>query len=53
MTRFYRFDRNGGPADFFDEAGKKHTQTLVDDVPNFSSVMPTAFATKIYGIGSS
>jgi murein DD-endopeptidase MepM/ murein hydrolase activator NlpD len=22
VTRFYRFDRNGGPADFFDEAGK-------------------------------
>ncbi len=37
----------------FDAAGQKHTKALVDDVPNFSSVMPTAFATRIHGIGSS
>jgi uncharacterized protein (TIGR02118 family) len=35
----------------FDAAGAKHTKALVDDVPNFSSVMPTAFPTTIYGIG--
>jgi uncharacterized protein (TIGR02118 family) len=35
----------------FDAAGKKHTKALVDDVPNFSSVMPTAFPTTLYGIG--
>jgi uncharacterized protein (TIGR02118 family) len=35
----------------FDAAGAKHTKTLVDDVPNFSSVMPTAFPTRIHGIG--
>ncbi|MFO1399640.1 MAG: hypothetical protein U1F30_00265 [Steroidobacteraceae bacterium] len=37
----------------FDAAGKKHGPTLVADVPNFSSVMPTAFETRVYGIGSS
>jgi uncharacterized protein (TIGR02118 family) len=35
----------------FDAAGKEHGQTLVKDVPNFSSVMPTAFPTVIHGIG--
>jgi uncharacterized protein (TIGR02118 family) len=35
----------------FEEAGKKHGQTLRDDVPHFSSVMPTAFPTVIHGIG--
>jgi uncharacterized protein (TIGR02118 family) len=35
----------------FEAAGAKHTKTLVDDVPHFSSVMPTAFATTIHGIG--
>lgn len=35
----------------FDAAGKQHTKTLVDDVPHFSSVMPNAFPTVIYGIG--
>jgi uncharacterized protein (TIGR02118 family) len=35
----------------FDAAGAKHGKTLVDDVPNFSSVMPTAFPTVIYGVG--
>jgi uncharacterized protein (TIGR02118 family) len=35
----------------FDAAGKQHTKTLADDVPHFSSVMPTAFPTTIYGIG--
>jgi uncharacterized protein (TIGR02118 family) len=35
----------------FDAAGAKHTKTLVDDVPNFSSVMPAAFPTVIHGIG--
>ena len=33
----------------FEEAGKKHTQTLRDDVPHFSNVMPVAFPTVIYG----
>jgi uncharacterized protein (TIGR02118 family) len=33
----------------FEEAGKKHGQTLRDDVPHFSSVMPVAFPTVIYG----
>ncbi|MCC7461172.1 MAG: EthD family reductase [Gammaproteobacteria bacterium] len=37
----------------FDAAGQQHTKALVDDVPNFSSVMPAAFATRIHGIGSS
>jgi len=35
----------------FDAAGAKHTKELVDDVPHFSSVMPTAFPTTIHGIG--
>jgi uncharacterized protein (TIGR02118 family) len=35
----------------FDAAGKQHGATLVKDVPNFSSVMPIAFPTIIYGIG--
>jgi uncharacterized protein (TIGR02118 family) len=35
----------------FDAAGKEHTKTLVDDVPHFSSVLPSAFPTVIYGIG--
>ena len=35
----------------FDAAGKQHTKTLVDDVPHFSSVMPTAFPTVIHGVG--
>ena len=35
----------------FDDAGKLHTQELVADVPHFSSVMPNAFPTVIYGIG--
>jgi uncharacterized protein (TIGR02118 family) len=34
----------------FDAAGKQHTKALVDDVPNFSSVMPVAFPTTIYGV---
>jgi uncharacterized protein (TIGR02118 family) len=34
----------------FDEAGKQHGQTLRDDVPHFSSVMPVAFPTLIYGV---
>jgi uncharacterized protein (TIGR02118 family) len=33
----------------FDEAGKKHGKTLVEDVPHFSSVMPNAFPTVIHG----
>jgi uncharacterized protein (TIGR02118 family) len=33
----------------FEEAGKKHGQTLRDDVPHFSSVMPVAFPTVIHG----
>jgi hypothetical protein len=35
----------------FDAAGQKHGPTLVKDVPNFSSVMPTAFPTAIHGVG--
>ncbi len=35
----------------FDEAGKQHGQTLRNDVPNFSSVFPTAFPSVIYGVG--
>jgi uncharacterized protein (TIGR02118 family) len=35
----------------FDEAGKQHGPTLVKDVPNFSSVMPIAFPSTLYGIG--
>jgi uncharacterized protein (TIGR02118 family) len=35
----------------FDAAGKEHGQTLVKDVPSFSSVMPVAFPTVIHGIG--
>jgi uncharacterized protein (TIGR02118 family) len=35
----------------FDAAGKQHGKTLVDDVPNFSSVMPTAFPTIVHGVG--
>ncbi len=35
----------------FDAAGKEHGQTLVKDVPNFSSVMPNAFPTVIHGLG--
>jgi uncharacterized protein (TIGR02118 family) len=34
----------------FDAAGKAHGKTLVDDVPNFSSVMPVAFPTVIHGV---
>ncbi|MEJ1963964.1 MAG: EthD family reductase [Gammaproteobacteria bacterium] len=35
----------------FDAAGKLHTQTLVQDVPHFSSVNPNAFPSVIHGIG--
>jgi uncharacterized protein (TIGR02118 family) len=35
----------------FDAAGKKHGPTLVADVPHFSSVMPIAFPTTLYGVG--
>jgi uncharacterized protein (TIGR02118 family) len=35
----------------FADAGKQHTQTLRDDVPHFSSVMPNAFPTIIHGVG--
>jgi uncharacterized protein (TIGR02118 family) len=35
----------------FDAAGKQHGPTLVKDVPHFSSVMPLAFPTVLYGIG--
>jgi len=34
----------------FDAAGAKHGQTLVKDVPNFSSVNPVAFPTSLYGV---
>ena len=33
----------------FDAAGAKHAQTLVNDVPNFSSVNPAVTVTEIYG----
>ncbi len=35
----------------FDAAGKQHGQTLVKDVPSFSSVMPTAFPSIVHGVG--
>jgi uncharacterized protein (TIGR02118 family) len=35
----------------FDAAGARHGKTLVADVPHFSSVMPVAFPTTLYGIG--
>ena len=35
----------------FDAAGAQHGKTLVADVPHFSSVMPIAFPTTLYGIG--
>lgn len=35
----------------FDAAGAEHTQTLVDDVPNFASMMPIALPTRIQGVG--
>jgi uncharacterized protein (TIGR02118 family) len=35
----------------FDAAGKKHGPALVADVPHFSSVMPIAFPTTLYGVG--
>jgi uncharacterized protein (TIGR02118 family) len=34
----------------FDAAGKEHGPTLVKDVPHFSSVMPLAFPTTLYGV---
>lgn len=36
----------------FDAAGAKHGQTLRDDVPNFSSVMPSVATTRIYGVSN-
>ncbi len=33
----------------FDEAGKKYTQTLVNDVHNFSPVSPVAFPSVVFG----
>ena len=36
----------------FDAAGAKHSQTLRDDVPNFSSVNPSAVVTEIYGVAN-
>ena len=36
----------------FDAAGAQHTQTLVDDVPNFSSGLPVVVTTEIYGLDS-
>ena len=36
----------------FDAAGAEHTDTLVADVPNFSSVLPTVVTTEIYGLNS-
>ena len=35
----------------FDAAGAEHTETLVADVPNFSSVLPMVIVTENYGIG--
>ncbi|HEU4627187.1 MAG TPA: EthD family reductase [Steroidobacteraceae bacterium] len=34
----------------FEAAGTQHGETLRDDVPHFSSVMPTAFPTVIHGV---
>ena len=36
----------------FEAAGAKHSQTLRDDVPNFSSVNPSATVTEIYGLAN-
>lgn len=36
----------------FDAAGTQHGQTLRDDVPNFSSVMPGVAVTEIYGVAN-
>ena len=36
----------------FDEAGKQHAQTLRDDVPHFSNVMPNVVVTDIYGLAN-
>jgi uncharacterized protein (TIGR02118 family) len=36
----------------FDAAGAKHGQALRDDVPNFSSVNPSAVMTEIYGVSN-
>lgn len=36
----------------FDAAGAEHTETLVADVPNFSSVFPVVVVTEIYGLNS-
>jgi len=36
----------------FAEAGKMHTQTLVNDVHNFSPVNPVAFPTTVYGVAN-
>ena len=33
----------------FDEAGKQHNQTMIDDVPNFSQVQPLIVPTEVYG----
>ena len=37
----------------FDENGAKHGKTLVDDVPNFSSVMPVIQADEVYEVAES
>lgn len=36
----------------FDAAGAHHAETLVADVPNFSSVFPVVIPTEIYGLDS-
>jgi len=36
----------------FDAAGAKHSQTLRDDVPHFSSVNPSVVITDIYGVAN-
>jgi uncharacterized protein (TIGR02118 family) len=34
----------------FDAANERHGKTLMEDVPNFSSVAPTAFPTAVYAV---
>lgn len=38
-----------GDQEAFDEAGKLHNQTMIDDVPNFSQVHPVIIPTEVYG----
>jgi len=39
--------------DAFAAAGELHTQTLIDDVPNFTNTFPVIQAEELYGLGES